>query len=467
VIIKSMQDSQVVGRLVTVTSCWVATTRGLSVISPRIPQTSYEPLVPAAERVNVRPSVGFSIMDLFHSAGSSASSSTAVVSSASSRPPPGTTPRGVVALPRGPVSIGVTPPPIGGPTWNPSSDTLQAPDIFSPARQDRYEAARGLRTLLGHNSSRLMDITNNTGNCGDDRAFNNVIVAMLPDDRSLPALSRQQLKHLLTLQFALTYESAKPTGIHLQAFRARGAPFQYVIQIHDALIKMVRVMDNIRDPYGPAPRFFYTLFGPLLELLSSSEQVGLSKLPTTYVVAAVSDVLLLFGCKANCPAADNWLTADAQFLNLAPSLVIDVARHLSIASLDALSMHHKKSESDKSRTNRSAGSGRSPPNNTGRGRGSGTGGRSNSSYSRVTPGSQARGAPGGSDPLPQTSATPRGLCISALFEKYSLGSGCHRLSSGTCPFNHNVAAASKEDQRTAAGRVGKEDKRRQLLSAIG
>jgi hypothetical protein len=181
----------------------------------------------------------------------------------------------------------------------------QAADIFSPARQDRYEAARGLRTLLGHNSSRLMDITNTTGNCGDDRAFNNVIVAMLPDDRSLPALSRQLLKHLLTLQFALTYESAKPTGIHLQAFRARGAPFQYVIQIHDVLIKMVRVMDNIRDPHGPAPRFFYTLFGPLLELLSSSEQVGPSKLPTSYVVAAVSDVLLLFGCKANCPAADN------------------------------------------------------------------------------------------------------------------------------------------------------------------
>jgi hypothetical protein len=157
VIIKSMQDSQVVGRLVTVSSCWVATTGGLSVISPRLPQTSYEPLVPAAERVDVRPPAGFSIMDLFRSAGSSASSSTAVVSSASIRPPPGTTPRGVVALPRGPVSIGVTPPPyIGGPAWNPSSDTLQAPDIFSPARQDRYKAARGLRTLLGHNSSRLM-----------------------------------------------------------------------------------------------------------------------------------------------------------------------------------------------------------------------------------------------------------------------------------------------------------------------
>jgi hypothetical protein len=219
VTIKSMLDSQVTGCLVSVTSCWVATARGLSVLSPRIPQASYEPLVPAAVRVEAHPSVEFSVMDLFRAAGSSASSSTTVVSLPLTRPVPATTPRGVVALPRGPVSNGIGPPIFGGPTGVPSSDTIQASDIFSPARQDRYEAARGLRTLLGHNSSRLMDITNNTGNCGDDRAFNNVIVDMLPDDRSLPALSRQQLKHLLTLQFAYTYDSAKPTGIHLQAFR--------------------------------------------------------------------------------------------------------------------------------------------------------------------------------------------------------------------------------------------------------
>lgn len=29
------------------------------------------------------------------------------------------------------------------------------------------------------------------------------------------------------------------------------------------------------------------------------------------------------------------------------------------------------------------------------------------------------------DPPPHTTASPRGLCISAPFEKYSLGSGCH------------------------------------------
>jgi hypothetical protein len=120
VIIKSMQDNQVVGRLVTVASCWVATARGLSVISPRLSQSSYEPLVPAVERVAFPPSVGFSIMDLFQSAGSLAPSSTAVVPSASPRLSHGTTPRGVVALPRGPASSGV-----GVPTWTPSSDTLQ------------------------------------------------------------------------------------------------------------------------------------------------------------------------------------------------------------------------------------------------------------------------------------------------------------------------------------------------------
>jgi hypothetical protein len=155
--------------------------------------------------------------------------------------------------------------------------------------------------------TKFMDITNNTGKCDDDRAYNNVIVGVHQDDRNLPAMSRSQLKFVLMLQFQLTYDPAKPLGIHLQGFRNKGAPFYTTVQIHDALLKMVRILDTIRSP---GSRFFYTLFGPLLESLTSSDELGLSHLSPSYAVEVLSNVLLIFGCKANSPAADSWVSPE-------------------------------------------------------------------------------------------------------------------------------------------------------------
>jgi hypothetical protein len=466
--ITSVHDRQVFGSLITVHQVWAATQHGLAVLARgnHLPHSPLEPVVPAQpEIIDLQNAPTQSIRELFRSAASSARQLSPPLGSLAPSRPCGSTHGGV-----GMLAINRSGAPgVPGGSSHTLNEGLPLSDLFSPARQDRYEANRGFRTILGHNASRLLDITNNTGNCTDDRAFNNIIVDMHPDDRSLPALSRQHLKFLLSLQFSLTYDTVKPYGIHLQAFRARGAPFQYVIQIHDALLNMIRVLDTIREPQGPPPRFFYTLFSPMLDLLRSGDQVGLSKLPASYVITAISDVLLVFGCRANYPAADSWTTPELQLINLAPSLVIDVPRHISIASLEALNSHHKRSDSEKGR-----GGGRTSPGGrtsaalpAGRGR-SNLGGRTTSSYLRAVSGTQSQGAPNNAGDNPsQQFSTPKGLCISALFEKYALGSGCHKVSSGTCPFNHNVAAASKEDQRAAAGRVSKEDKRRQLLSAIG
>jgi hypothetical protein len=461
--ITSVRDRQVFGSLITVQQCWVATEHGLAILSRGnyFPQSSREPVVPAPlEVIDLQDTPSQSIRDLFRSAASSARQLSPPLGSLAPSRPSGFNPGGIItgnlAVNRGCAGT------LGGSPYAPLEGPLGS-DLFSPARQDRYEANRGFRTILGHNASRLLDLTNNTGNYTDDRAFNNVIVEMHPDDRSLPALSRQQLKFLLSLQFSLTYDAAKPTGVHLQAFRVNGTPFQYVIQIHDALLTMVRVLDTIRDSQGPVLGFFFTLFGPMLESLRSANQVGLSKLPANYVIKAISDVLLLFGCRANYPAADNWTTPELQLANLSPSLAIDVTRHVSIASLEALSMHHKRPDADKGRSSgRSSSAGRS--STSGRGR-PGLGGRTTSQYLRHASGSQSQGVSSGGDQPP--ASTPKGLCISALFEKYGLGSGCHKVTAGTCPFNHNVALASKDDQRVAAGRVSKEDKKRQLLTAIG
>jgi hypothetical protein len=231
------------------------------------------------------------------------------------------------------------------------SSTLEG---FNALRQERFEASRGFRTLLGHDLLRFSNVTNNTGNCSDDRAFNNVIVYIHQDDRLLPALSRQQLKFLLALQFSLAYEANKPTGIHIQAFRPKGSAFQYVVQVHDAVHKLARVLDNIRNPKGS--RFFTSLFSPLLDLLSPSNHSGLAMLPVAYVVEAVSQTLLEFGCQANVPDADNWTTEVKQISGLSPCLKMDITHHLQVASLKAL----KQSESERSRHRPASGGGGSP-----------------------------------------------------------------------------------------------------------
>lgn len=433
IIVQSILDHEVKGCLVSVEKCWAATKAGLTAIASLLPTEVQSVVIPA------------DVIELSEVSGSSGSSA----------------PMSVLALCRQPPSelglrYGGWGPRNGAPPFAPHPAFPAGPASSSSSegltqvRLDRYEASRGFRTLLGHDMSRFMDITNNTGRCDDDRAFNNVIVGVHQDDRSLPALSRVQLKYVLMLQFSLQYDPAKPLGLHLQAFRNKGAPFYSTVQIHDALLKMVRILDTIRCP---GSRFFYTLFCPLLESLTSSDELGLSQLSAPYAIEVLSNVLLVFGCKANSPAADSWITQELQHQNLAPCLEVDVARHCSIAALRSLK------EQEKSKDH-----GRRPPL-TGRGR-SGRGGRGQGAagYSR-SPSTTATPVTSG---LTSPSVTPpKGLCISALFENYSLGSGCRKLSTGTCPFNHNVATAPKDEQRAAASRVLKDDKKRQLLSAIG
>jgi hypothetical protein len=57
--------------------------------------------------------------------------------------------------------------------------------------------------------------------------------------------------------------------------------------------------------------------------------------------------------------------------------------------------------------------------------------------------------------------------MSALFQKYSLGSGCRKVATGTCSFNHDVSSASKVDERAAASRVANATKKAELMTAIG
>jgi hypothetical protein len=448
VVLQSLHDQAVYGRLITTRQVWVATAEGLSLIKERLAQMTTEVTIPADPPVihdlSGAPAHPASLLELFRAA-----SSQPVVPVTNLCLPSRNPPLAPVAL-----TPGLLSPQIAGAT----SSTLEG---FNALRQERFEASRGFRTLLGHDLLRFSNVTNNTGNCSDDRAFNNVIVDIHQDDRLLPALSRQQLKFLLTLQFSLAYEANKPTGIHIQAFRPKGSAFQYVVQVHDAVHKLARVLDNIRNPKGS--RFFTSLFSPLLDLLSPSNHSGLAMLPVAYVVEAVSQTLLEFGCQANVPDADNWTTEVKQISGLSPCLKMDITHHLQVASLKAL----KQSESERSRLRPASGGGgrqQGTYTQTGRGRGRGT------VHQQLRHASVARVQSGTSQSSAQSdsfSPQARGLCISALFEKYALGTGCRKVGSGTCPFNHNVASATKEEERVAAGLVGKEDKKRQLLAAIG
>jgi hypothetical protein len=138
----------------------------------------------------------------------------------------------------------------------------------------------------------------------------NVIVLLPLADRGLPGLSRQLLPFLLRLNFGTEYTVTKPWATHLQAFRPEGLPFQYVGQIHTALVKMVDVLDIIRNPSpddGPCS-FFLTLFEPVFALLRHGGTHSLAHLPVARVITTISNLLLEFGAQANHLVADTWKT---------------------------------------------------------------------------------------------------------------------------------------------------------------
>jgi hypothetical protein len=428
--VQSLTGPPILGSMGSDTSCWVLTSSGISALQTLLQETPV-PVVPGTPFVNLvqtsnspqAPSV-LKLLANEHSAVHS--------------------------------EWGRGNPPLGSPPTTNAS--LQGGDnVGILARQDRYEDSRGLRTLLNQDLNRFYGLTNNTGKLNSELLYNNIIILIPMSDRSLPALSRKNLKHLVTLQFALSYDE-KSGGIHLQSFRPQGKPFFTVAHIHDALLKLVRTLDIIRAPVSMSPgaepsvRFFYTLFSPVLESLTTGDQLGLMSLPCDYVLQVISDLLLQFGCRCNCPEADQWRSAEAQALGLAPCLRIDVSMHIGLSSIQSIQKFNQ------ARRHPSDSGSNKPPKVRGR--------AYQPAPHRGVPPSVAPAT--GSSPSIGTSSrssTPKPLCLLALLAKYSLSSGCRRGID--CPYEHSLSGCSKAEEKTAAGKIAKQDLKTRLLDAIG
>ena len=314
-------------------------------------------------------------------------------------------------------------------------------------RLEQYENGRGFRTLLGPAQSerRYLELTGNTGKFLDI-TYTNVIVLIPVADRNLPGLSRPMLPFLLRLTFGPEFNSTKPWASHLQAFRPEGLPFQYVGQIHTALLKLVEILDTIRSVPGSArSHFFSDLFEPVLTLLRAGGSDSLNGLPVARVLSTVSNLLLEFGALANNLKADTWQTDDEQRAGLAPCLQLDVRDIINHSWMDFLRKQKNPKQGGapavkNSTTKSSAGPGSSAGNSA----------------------PSSKGAP----PVPASNSVPSvSICISALLEKYKIiPVGCRRSG---CRFRHDLQQASKDDERITAAKISKADLRVKLETAIG
>jgi hypothetical protein len=307
-------------------------------------------------------------------------------------------------------------------------------------RLQQFETGRGFRTLLGplQAERRYLELTGNTGKFLDT-TFTNIIVLIPLADRGLPGLSRQMLPFLLRLNFRSEFNLAKPWATHLQAFRPDGLPFQYVGQIHTALLKLVEILDIIRTvPGSPRSSFFMTLFGPVLSLLRVGGTNSLARLPVARVLTTVSNLLLDIGALANNLKADTWTTDEAQRAGLAPCLVLDVRDIINQATLDLFQNKSlkppKPTLASSKGVSKSFAFGTVKPPQVGRGTVVFT-----SKAAAFTP----------KDTTTSSSTThpinaPTALCILALLEKYkNINVGCRRSE---CPYRHDLQKASKEEE---------------------
>ena len=331
------------------------------------------------------------------------------------------------------------------------------------ARHDRYEEARGLRTLLRQDMTRFYAITNNTGKLSVDVIYNNLILLVPLSDRELPAVSRKFMRHLATLQFSLTFDSDKPVGLHLQAFRVDGKPFFSVGNIRDALMRMAQLLDLFRSGHGVATRFFSDLFSGLVDLLSRGAELGFADLPVLFVLSRIRSILLEFGVHCNFPAADSWMSDELQRTFLLPVLKVDVALNISLQALKSHQQRTPMQSREKSRPSSRSSSFASRASVSSTSRSSTSG----SSSAMGVPGSSNATGGAGSGSSSSTSSSGgqvSGLCISTLLHKYGLGPGCNRTS---CSFPHDLSRASKNDLRAVAARVNNASLKSRLLTAIG
>ena len=334
------------------------------------------------------------------------------------------------------------------------------------ARHDRYEEARGLRTLLRQDMTRFYAITNNTGKLSVDVIYNNLILLVPLSDRELPAVSRKFMRHLATLQFSLTFDPDKPVGLHLQAFRVEGKPFFSVGNIRDALMRMAQLLDLFRSGHGVATRFFSDLFSGLIELLSRGAELGFADLPVPFVLSRITNILLEFGVHCNSPAADSWMSDELQRRFLLPVLKVDVALNISLASVQALKSHQQRTPAPSREKSRP---GSRPSSFAPRASGSSSSRSSppgSSSAMGVSGSTSATGGTGSGSAGSSSSSggQVQGLCISTLLHKYALGPGCTRTN---CSFPHDLSRASKDDLRAVAARVNNASLKSRLLTAIG
>jgi hypothetical protein len=322
------------------------------------------------------------------------------------------------------------------------------------AQQDRLHELRGVYACL-FNKDRVFTATNGTGKFQTDSAFNHFIMCIAECDRDLPAAQQKFLKHLVSLHFVLSFDADKPSGIHLQAFW----------QIRDALVRMTRMLDDLRSPssrpvMSSQPRFFESLFSNIVHLLDTGDHVGLKDLPPDLVLSLISNKLLALGCLANSPSSDSWDTEESQRTALSQCLSIDVAQQLTIAAARAWKSKPKTTPSGPIRVDsqdRGKPTGRSSYNASGRG---GRGGRSQP-RSTTFPMSDTSSAP-----AVHTSTPPgRALCISALMKKYNQGTGCPRQA--TCRFEHEMAKNTKAEEIRAANNMVQAAAKQALLNAIG
>ena len=325
----------------------------------------------------------------------------------------------------------------------------ESPNTTSEAfrRLEQYENGRGFRTLLGPAQSerRYLELTGNTGKFLDI-TYTNVIVLIPVADRNLPGLSRPMLPFLLRLTFGPEFNSTKPWASHLQAFRPEGLPFQYVGQIHTALLKLVEILDTIRSVPGSArSHFFSDLFEPVLTLLRAGGSDSLNGLPVARVLSTVSNLLLEFGALANNLKADTWQTDEEQRAGLAPCLQLDVRDIINHSWMDFLRKQKNPKQGGAPAVKNST-----PKSSVGPGSSAGTSA------------SSSKGAP----PVPASNSVPSvSICISALLEKYKIiPVGCRRSG---CRFRHDLQQASKDDERTTAAKISKADLRVKLETAIG